>query len=58
MGRNDIIEEIAQKHNAMLADLKEYGRCNVCKWYRASDDTCHVGRPCDGKKEWEWRGTK
>lgn len=56
MSKTDIITEIAQKMNAMLSALREYGRCNVCKFY--VNDQCIRGKPCDTKKEWEWKGTR
>ena len=56
MGKTDIITEIAEKMNAMLAALKEYGRCNVCKYY--VNDQCIRGKICDTKEHWEWRGVK
>lgn len=56
VSKTDIIEDLAQKMNAMLADLKEYGRCNVCKYY--VNDQCIRGKVCDTREHWEWRGTR
>ena len=43
---------------AVLADLREHGRCNACKHYRAEDNSCHAGEACDTRTHWEWRGLK
>lgn len=58
MSKTDIIEDLAQKVNALLKESRTYGRCNTCKYYRAEDNTCHSVRICNGEKEWLWRGIK
>ena len=58
MNGMEIILELTKTIDALLKDVRECGRCNACKYYRAEDNTCHVGRVCDTKSEWAWRGHK
>lgn len=58
MSKTDIIEDLAKKVNALQKEAREYGRCNTCKYYEVSDNSCLSLRVCDGKKKWLWRGIK
>ena len=58
MSRMEIILELTEIINALLLELREYGRCNACKYYNHKDNSCHVGKVCDTKSEWAWRGIK
>lgn len=54
-----MIEILAMKLNAALADLREYGRCNVCKHYDKEKNECNSGKLCyNAKSAWEWRGVQ
>ena len=44
--------------SAALADLREMSRCQSCKYLDIKTAHCTRSKPCDTKREWEWRGMK
>lgn len=54
----DYIEEILDRQNEMLKDLKKYGSCSICAHSCSYNGgvPCAYSGDCNNKEHWKWRG--